>query len=147
MIIAVGSDHAGYEQPEPLYKPSIINWLQSQGHTVIDCGTSGPESVDYPDFANALCREVLNGNAHYGVLICGTGIGIGMAANRHPGIRAATCTSPEMVRLARAHNDANVITVGRRILTLDQCIELISLFLDTPFEGGERHNRRIAKLG
>lgn len=147
MIIAVGSDHAGYEQPEPLYKPAIIAWLQSQGHTVIDCGTSGPESVDYPDFANALCREVLNGNAHYGVLICGTGIGIGMAANRHPGIRAATCTSPEMVRLARAHNDANVITVGRRILTLDQCVELISLFLDTPFEGGERHNRRIAKLG
>jgi ribose 5-phosphate isomerase B len=147
MIIAVGSDHAGYEAPEPLYKPSVIARLEAMGHTVIDCGTNGPESVDYPDFANAVCKEVLEGRARYGVLICGTGIGIGMAANRHPGIRAATCTSREMVHLARAHNDANVIAVGRRILTLDQCLDLITLFLDTAFEGGERHCRRIAKLG
>ncbi|NLN93419.1 MAG: ribose 5-phosphate isomerase B [Candidatus Hydrogenedens sp.] len=147
MIIAVGSDHAGYEAPEPLYKPSIISYLESLGHVVIDCGTSGTESVDYPDFADAVCEAILNGRADCGVLICGTGIGIGMAANRHRGIRAATCTTTEMVRLARAHNDANILAVGRRILPLNQCFELISLFLSTPFEGGERHSRRIGKMG
>lgn len=147
MIIAVGSDHAGYEAPEPLYKPSIIAHLESLGHSVVDCGTGGPESVDYPDFADAVCQAILEGRAQCGVLICGTGIGIGMAANRHRGIRAATCTSRDMVELARAHNDANIIAVGRRILTLEACLELISLFLETPFEGGERHDRRIAKMG
>ncbi len=147
MKIAVGSDHAGFDEPKPYYKPEIIKHIQGLGHEVIDCGTDGPESVDYPDFADKVADVVLNGHADCGVLVCGTGIGIGMAANRHRGIRAATCATPEMATLAREHNDANVICVGRRILTLQQCCNLIDIFLTTPFSQGQRHKRRVQKLG
>ncbi len=147
MIIAVGSDHAGFEDPPPFYKPALLEHLAASGYETLDCGTCDGASVDYPDFADALCQAILEGRAERGVLLCGTGIGIGIAANRHRGIRAATCATPDMARLAREHNDANVICLGRRILTLPQCVELTDLFLTTPFSGGERHCRRIQKLG
>lgn len=147
MKIAVGSDHAGYEAPGPLYKPAIMAFLESRGHVVIDCGTNGPESVDYPDFARNVCETIIRGDATMGVLLCGTGIGMAMAANRVPGIRAAVCTSPEMARISREHNDANIVAVGRRLLTIEQCLEIVDAFLATPFSGGERHQRRVNKMG
>lgn len=147
MIIAVGSDHAGYEGDPPLLKPAVMEHLASVGHRVIDCGTTGPQSVDYPDFSNAVCREILEGRAEAGVLICGTGIGVAMAANRHPGIRAAVCATPDMARLSREHNDANVICLGKRIVDLDKAVELLDIWLTTPFSGGERHCRRVQKMG
>lgn len=147
MIIAIGSDHAGYEGEPPHFKPAIMEQLTAMGHQTLDCGTCGPDSVDYPDFANAVCRAILEGRAEAGVLVCGTGIGVSIAANRHPGIRAAVCATPDMARLSREHNDANIICVGRRILELDKAIELIRVWLATPFSGGERHCRRIQKMG
>ncbi|MBN2309851.1 MAG: ribose 5-phosphate isomerase B [Candidatus Hydrogenedentes bacterium] len=146
MQIAVGTDHAGYEGP-PLFKPEIIRHLEERGHRVIDCGPHGPEPVDYPDFAGRVCRTILDGDAERGVLLCGTGIGMSIAANRFSGIRAAACATPDMARLAREHNDANVICLGRRILTLAQCLELIDIWLDTEFSGAERHQRRVTKMG
>ncbi len=145
MIIAVGSDHAGFEGDTP-YKPALIQHLLSLGHETVDCGAFGPESVDYPDFANAVCKTILGGQAEAGILLCGTGIGISIAANRHHGIRAATCATADMARLSREHNDANIICLGRRILSLPQCLELVNIWLATPFAGGERHCRRIKKL-
>ncbi|MCX5772196.1 MAG: ribose 5-phosphate isomerase B [Candidatus Hydrogenedentes bacterium] len=147
MKIAVGSDHAGYETPGPEYKPGIMDFLKSLGHDVVDCGTNGPEPVDYPDFAKRVSEAIMKGEAQMGVLICGTGIGIAIAANRFPGIRAAVCTSPEMARIAREHNEANVVAVGRRILSLEQCLEIVKTFLETPFSGAERHKRRVGKMG
>ena len=147
MKIAIGSDHAGYEGPEPLYKPAMTDFLRQLGHEVIDCGADSGESVDYPDFARCVSEAIIRGDAPMGVLICGTGMGIAMAANRFPGIRAAVCTSPEMARLARQHNDANVVALGRRLLTFEQCKQIVEAFLATPFSGGERHGRRISKMG
>jgi ribose 5-phosphate isomerase B len=146
MILAVGCDHAGYEAPHP-YMPAIIAHLERLGHQVIPVGTGGPESVDYPDFADKVCAEVLEGRAERGVLMCGTGIGMSIAANRHRGIRAAVCATPDMARLSREHNDANVLCLGRRILPLELCLELLNLWLETSFSGGERHCRRVEKMG
>jgi ribose 5-phosphate isomerase B len=113
----------------------------------VDCGTNGPDSVDYPDFGQKVADAILSGEAERGVLLCGTGIGISIAANRNAGIRAAVCATPEMARLARDHNNANVIALGRRTLSLEECRELIDIWLDTPFSEGERHARRVSKLG
>jgi len=146
MIIALGSDHAGYEDPPPHYKPAIADHLRARGHEVLDCGTDGPDSVDYPDFAAAVTRAVLSGEAEAGVLLCGTGIGMSIAANRHPGIRAASVCSEATAELSRTHNNANVLCMGRRTLTLDQVLEYLDIWLDTPFSGGERHARRLCKL-
>ena len=146
MRIAVASDHAGFEGPEPYYKPEIIRFLQQRGLEVLDCGTFGCEAVDYPDYAQKACDAILRGEADMGVLICGTGIGVSIAANRNKGIRAATCVTPDMAAMARTHNDANIICLGRRILSLDECLKLIGIFLDTPFSEGERHIRRIRKM-
>jgi len=121
--------------------------LRALGYGVIDCGTDGPDSVDYPDFAAAVCNEILAGRAEAGVLICGTGIGMGIAANRRSGIRAAVCATPDMARLSREHNDANILCVGKRVLSLEQVLELLDIWLDTPFSGGERHCRRVQKMG
>lgn len=147
MRIAVGSDHAGYEDPPPYYKPAIMDHLRKLGHDVVDCGTNGSESVDYPDFARRVCDALHEGKAERGVLLCGTGIGISIAANRNPGVRAAVCTSEEMARLSREHNDANVLCLGRRVLSLDECLRIVDAWLDTPFSGGERHRRRVGKMG
>jgi len=146
MKVAVGSDHAGYEG-DPAYKPAIVEFTRSLGHEIIDCGTNGPTAVDYPDFGNRVAETILRGEAEYGIILCGTGIGISIAANRHPGIRAAVCVTPEMARLAREHNDANVLALGRRLLSLDDCFELISIFLTTSASNVERHRRRVEKLG
>ena len=147
MRIAVGSDHAGYEDPPPYYKPAIEAHLRARGHELLDCGTNSPASVDYPDYAANVCNAILDKHADRGVLLCGTGIGVSIAANRFPGIRAAACATPDMARLAREHNDANVLCVGRRILSLEDCLRLVDIWLDTPFSEGERHIRRVAKMG
>jgi len=146
MIIAVGCDHAGYEPPDDGYVPAIVAFLEREGHRVIHCGTRGSESVDYPDFAAKVCRAVLSGEAERGVLVCGTGIGMSIAANRFRGIRAAVCVNEEMARLAREHNDANVLCMGRRTMSLEMCLKVLRVWLETPFSGGERHSRRIEKL-
>ena len=147
MRIAFGCDHAGFDEPKPYYKPELMSFLTGLGHQVVDCGTNSPDAVDYPDFAQRVSEEVLDGEAVYGVLMCGTGIGMSMAANKNPGIRAAVCTNVEMARLSKEHNDANVLCIGRRILTLDECKEIIAAWLSTPFSGSERHVRRVAKIG
>ncbi|MCP4644852.1 MAG: ribose 5-phosphate isomerase B [bacterium] len=144
--IAVGSDHAGFEGPTH-YKPEIVKYLEERGFEVVDCGTDGPDSVDYPDIAGAVADAILEGRADRGVLLCGTGIGVAIAANRYRGIRAATCATSDMATLSRTHNDANVICLGRRILTLDVCFELIDIWLTTEFSNGERHIRRVEKMG
>lgn len=146
MKLAFGCDHAGLEGTPPTYKDTILAHLRAAGHEVIDCGTQGAESVDYPDFAGAVCREVLNGKAQAGVLLCGAGLGMSMAANRHRGIRAAVVVNAQMARLAREHNDANVICLGRRTTAVDDCLALVDLFLATKFDGGERHRRRVDKI-
>jgi ribose 5-phosphate isomerase B len=139
--IAVGSDHAGYE-----LKQRLAQALQRQGHDVLDLGTHGTQSVDYPDFAGAVAGAVAGGRAERGLLVCGTGIGMSIRANREPGVRAAKCNDPLEARMARAHNDANVLCLGARVLDPSVAEELLSLFLSTPFEGG-RHATRVAKLG
>ncbi|HOK08147.1 MAG TPA: ribose 5-phosphate isomerase B [Candidatus Hydrogenedens sp.] len=146
MKIGIGCDHAGYEGPPPLYKPTIVEHLKNRGYDIVDYGTFGPEPVDYPDFAKALCVGLIKGEIERGVLICGTGIGVSMSANRFRGIRAAVCTTPLMAELSRTHNDSNVICLGRRILSLEQCIELIDIWLSVPFSNGERHIRRLNKV-
>ena len=146
MKIAVGSDHAGFEFPEPFYKPEIVQFIQSLGHEVVDCGPDSPDPVDYPDYGEKVAQTILNVDADRGVLLCGTGIGISIAANRHKGIRAAVCVNPEMAQLSREHNDANIICLGKRLLNLDECKQLIQIWIETAFSGQERHQRRVDKL-
>lgn len=140
--VALACDHAGY-----LLKAELIELLVGRGLGVLDLGTDGPESVDYPDFADALAAAIRDGRAERGVLICGTGIGISIAANRHQGIRAALCGEPTSARLAREHNDANVLALGARVVGIEIAKDCLTAFLDTPFAGGERHSRRVGKLG
>ena len=146
MRVAVGSDHAGYEG-SPQYKPELMKYIEGLGHEVVDCGTCGPDPVDYPDIAQQVSEAVLGGRADCGILLCGTGVGMSIAANRNKGIRAAACESADVARLTREHNDANVLCMGRRILSLPQCLDLIDVFFSTPFSEGDRHRRRVAKMG
>ncbi len=147
MKIAVGSDQAGYEGPPPHYKPELMAHLGIKGLHVINCGTESPEPVDYPDVAVTVCGKVLSGEADLGLLLCGAGIGMSIMANRHKGIRAAVCTTPEMARLSRQHNHANVLCLGRRVLSLDTCKEIIDAWLEEPYSKEERHVRRVEKMG
>lgn len=141
MRVALGSDHAGFEQKE-----RIKTHLSAQGLEVADLGTdSADESVDYPDFAFRVGRAVADGDAEYGVLVCGTGVGMAMAANKVEGVRAANITDPEFARLARAHNDANVVAVSGRFVPLETNEQIIDAFLQTAFQGG-RHERRVGKI-
>jgi ribose 5-phosphate isomerase B len=135
--IAIASDHAGFE-----LKGTVKEELEGMGLTVLDLGTNGPDSVDYPDFADALADALRTGRASRGVLVCGTGIGISMAANRHRHVRAAVCHDATSARLARAHNDANVVTMGARVVGEGLAEEIVDTFLATPFDGG-RHARRV----
>jgi ribose 5-phosphate isomerase B len=139
--IAIASDHAGFE-----LKAALVEELKSAGTPVLDLGTYSGDSVDYPDFADALAQAVLTGKAARGVLVCGTGIGISMAANRHKGIRAAHCRDTTDARLARQHNDANVLALGARTTGPEVAKDCLRVFLATPFDGG-RHQRRVDKLG
>jgi len=140
MIIALGSDHAGL----PL-KQALKTALEAQGHSVLDAGTHGPDSVDYPDFAHAVARQVVAGCARFGVLVCGSGIGMAMAANRHEGIRAAVLHDTTEARLTRAHNDANIACFGARTTGAEVALDALTAFLATGYEGG-RHDQRLAKL-
>ena len=140
MKIAVGSDHAGFASKEQLKAA-----LARAGHEVCDCGTQGEASVDYPDYAKLVARAVAEGRAERGVLVCGTGIGMSITANKVDGIRAAKCNDPYEARMARAHNDANVVCVGARVLDASVLDEVVREFLATPFEGG-RHAGRVAKM-
>ena len=139
MKIAIGSDHAGFK-----LKCEITRDLQNDGYDVIDCGTYSEESVDYPDFAEKVAEQVLQNDAR-GVLIWGTGIGISIAANKIPGIRAALCQNSYVARLAREHNDANIVAVGARITGPGLAVEIIRTFLNSEFEGG-RHLKRLKKI-
>ena len=140
-VVAIASDHAGYEM-----KTALKEEISSLGYGVLDLGTDSPDSVDYPDFAHALAEAVTQGKAGQGVLVCGSGIGVSITANRHPGIRAALCHNAETARLSRQHNDANVLAMGERIIGVDAARECLRVFLETEFEGG-RHARRVAKMG
>ena len=138
--IAIGADHAGVHLKEVLAKA-----LENKGYNVLDVGTKGTESVDYPDFGHAVAKAIESGKASRGVIVCGSGIGISMAANRHAGVRAANCTSSLMARLARQHNDANVLALGERLVGAEVALDCLDEFLNTEFEGG-RHQGRIDKL-
>jgi len=140
--VALASDHAGFALKEALKAE-----LARQGVGIVDLGTDGPESVDYPDFGRAVAEAVGAGRAEMGVIVCGTGIGISIAANRVAGVRAAVCHDATTARLARQHNDANVLALGARIIGIEVAIDCLHAFLSTPFDGGERHQRRIGKLG
>jgi len=139
MNISIGCDHAGVE-----YKTKIIEFLEELGHKILDVGTHGEESVDYPDYAHKVAEEVLVG-ADFGILICGSGNGVSMAANRHKGIRAALCWNEEITKLARQHNDANIISIPARFMSLEKSKKIIKIFITEPFEGG-RHLRRVEKI-
>lgn len=140
--VAIAADHAGFALKEELKVE-----LAARGSTVIDLGTDGPESVDYPDFGDAVGRAIASGEAGRGIIICGTGIGISIAANRLAGVRAAVCHDATSARLAREHNDANVLALGARLIGPEVARDCLAAFMETPFEGGERHVRRIGKLG
>jgi len=140
MRVAIGCDHAGVE-----YKPYIVEHLKSRGEDVIDFGTDSTESVDYPDYAEKVGLAVINNEADLGILICGTGLGMAIAANKINGIRAVTVSEPLSAMMARAHNNANILTFGSRVTGRELAVMLVDAFLDTPFEGG-RHNRRVAKI-
>jgi RpiB/LacA/LacB family sugar-phosphate isomerase len=139
MTISIGADHAGF-----LVKNRIGEHLARVGQEVLDRGTASAESCDYPDFAEVVAHDVVSGRADFGVLVCGTGIGMSIAANKVRGIRAAHGTSVDEVRLGRAHNDANVLALGARFAEADP-LALVDAFLETSFEGG-RHARRVAKI-
>ena len=138
--ISVGSDLAGFA-----YKEAIKKFLTEKGYTVLDAGTDSEASVDYPDYGRAAAELVANGTANAGIIVCGSGIGISIAANKVHGIRAANVTSVEMAKLARAHNNANMLAVGSRLSSLDDVLLMVAAFLETSFEGG-RHAGRVAKL-
>lgn len=140
MKFVVGSDHAGFR-----LKERIKSWLEERGHEVEDVGTADEASVDYPDFAHAAAERIARGEADRGVLVCGSGLGMSMAANRHTGIRAAVCRDGFEARLARAHNDANVLCLGQRVIGEGAALDALEAFVATPFEGG-RHERRVAKI-
>jgi ribose 5-phosphate isomerase B len=140
MKIAIGNDHAGTE-----YKLAIVGLLKSLGIEVTNHGTDGSDSVDYADFVHPVAIEVENGNADLGIIICGSGNGVSMTANKHQNIRAALCWTTEIVKLAREHNDANILSLPARFISLPQALEMVKTFLNTSFEGG-RHERRIEKI-
>jgi ribose 5-phosphate isomerase B len=139
--IAIAADHAGFD-----LKSALIEELGKSGFKVLDLGTNSTDSVDYPDFADKMARAVTAGQAARGVLVCGTGIGISIAANRHKGIRAALCRDSTDARLAREHNDANVLVLGGRTTGVEAARDTLKSFLSTAFGGG-RHQRRVEKMG
>lgn len=139
--VAIGADHAGFA-----LKLALSPLLQKLGFRVLDVGTNGPDSVDYPDFADAVAEALSDGTAQNGLLVCGTGIGMSIRANRHAGVRAALCHNEETARLAREHNDANVLVLGARVIDEELARKCVEVFFSTKFDGGERHARRVAKL-
>lgn len=139
-MIAIGSDHAGYS-----LKKEIIAWLNENNMLFVEFGCMNGESCDYPLVAEEVCSRIVNGEAEFGILICGTGIGISMAANKVKGIRAALCTDSYMAKYTRLHNDANVLCMGGRVIGAGVAAEIVETFLNTDFEGG-RHQRRVDQI-
>ncbi len=139
-VVLLAADHAGYDLKQDLFRH-----LVDLGNQVVDLGTDSSESVDYPDFAHRMADAIQRGEGACGILCCGAGIGMCMAANRHPGVRAANCLDERMASLAREHNDTNVLCLGSRLLDSDQAKKIVWTFLETPFGGG-RHGRRVEKI-
>ena len=140
MKIAIGNDHAG-----PEYKKAIVKMLEAQGHEVINYGTDLFDSVDYPDFGHKVAQDVADKKVDFGIVICGSGNGIAMTANKHQNVRCALCWTKEISVLARQHNDANVISIPARYTAIPQAVEMVEAFLSTDFEGG-RHANRVNKI-
>lgn len=139
-VISIGCDHAGFET-----KTVIVSTLQSQGYAVIDHGTFSADSVDYPDFIHPVADDVESGEARFGLVLCGSGNGTAMTANKHQGIRAALCWTEELAALARKHNDANVLSIPARFVSVELAVKMTEVFLHTDFEGG-RHIQRVQKI-
>ena len=140
MKIGFGSDHGGYN-----LKSKLISYLKENNYEVLDFGTFGTESVDYPDYGLKVAEAVKNGECDRGIVICGTGLGISISANKVPGIRAAVCTNSYMARMSREHNDANVLALGERVVGLDLAIDIVDAWLKAEFQGG-RHEARVGKI-
>ena len=141
MIIAIGSDHGGYEA-----KQELIKWItENRVASFMDFGTYSTDSCDYPDFAEGVCADIASGQSNFGILICGTGIGMSMVANRNPLIRAGLCKDVETAKLTRQHNNANVLCLGARVTDINDMIDIVQAFLSTEFEAG-RHQIRIDKF-
>ena len=138
--IAIGADHAGFE-----YKNAIINKLKAEGFEVIDMGTHSLDSVDYPDFVHPLAEAVTAKEYDFGILICGSGNGVCMTANKHQGVRSAICWNKEIAQLAREHNNANIITLPARFISEEEALKIVETFFSAKFEGG-RHERRVNKI-
>ncbi len=140
MKISIGNDHAGTQ-----YKEAIVAYLESKGIEVINYGTNSEESVDYPDFVHPVATDVQNEKVDMGIIICGSGNGASMTANKHQGVRSALCWTNEIAKLARQHNDANILSIPSRFVSQTQAIDMVDTFLNTHFEGG-RHQNRVAKI-
>ncbi len=140
LIIAIGADHAGFQ-----LKTAVAEHLRAKGYTIQDFGAHSEDSVDYPDFAHPVAEAVENGKANFGVLICGSANGISMAANKHRGVRAAVCWNREVAKLARQHNDANILSLPARFISNEEALACADVFMETPFEGG-RHGKRVDKI-
>ncbi|PPR77756.1 MAG: putative ribose-5-phosphate isomerase B [Alphaproteobacteria bacterium MarineAlpha2_Bin1] len=138
--IIIASDHAGYN-----LKKIIGDEMSKSGHKVLDIGTNNLDPVDYPDFGHLAAKEYLKGTANFGIIFCGSGLGISMAANKHNGIRAALCYDIETAKLARSHNDANFLALGGRVIEVDLAKKCVNAFINTPFDGG-RHLNRVKKI-
>jgi ribose 5-phosphate isomerase B len=138
--IPIGADHAGFAMKERL-----VAELKKLGYDPIDLGTNSPDSTDYPDYAHPVAHQVETGEAKRGILLCGTGLGMSYAANRHHGVRAAVAWTPEVAKLAREHNDSNVLVLPARFVSDADSVAILKTWLETPFEGG-RHQRRVAKI-
>lgn len=140
MQISIGNDHAGTS-----YKNAIIKHLQETGNTIINHGTDAEDSVDYPDFIHPVAKDIESGTSNFGIIVCGSGNGANMTANKHQGVRSALCWNNEIVALSRQHNDANILSIPARFVSVQQAIKFVDIFLDTPFDGG-RHKRRVDKI-
>jgi ribose 5-phosphate isomerase B len=141
MKVVIGADHAGY-----ILKDQIKEYLTENGHEVEDMGCGCSDSVDYPDYANAVCNKIVSGEADKGILICGTGIGMTIAANKIPGIRCALVHDLFSAKATREHNDSNVLAMGERVIGPGLAMEIVKVWLNTPFSGGERHQNRVNKI-
>lgn len=138
--IPVSGDHGGYNM-----KAYLVKKLEAEGYNVIDYGTYSPDSVDYPDFIHPIAKDINDGKYELGIIICGSGNGAQMVANKYPGVRAALCWNEDITRLARQHNNANILSLPGRFLDFEYACELVKIFLQTEFEGG-RHERRVSKI-
>mgnify|MGYP001348454302 CR=1 FL=1 len=140
MKISIGNDHAGY-----IRKNVLVEYLNKEGHNTKNYGTDTATSVDYPDFVHPVAKDIVDGNAEFGILLCGSGNGVAITANKYKEVRAALCWNKELANLARAHNNANILCIPSRFITEENLLNIVESFLKTPFEGG-RHQRRVDKI-